>query len=203
MVGEIAKEIIMKGGIMHITQEASELLNELQERDSTYDLRFWPNKEINKETIKMIACKKLPENSSLSLGRTSFLIEKIVELGGAIDSIYNAIMPCIKQKCKKMAEQWWKENNFYRKCLKEAMQGKDKPEMQRLTELALRHYNDYCLFCRHANIEPAPIPEFITQTKSSLKYLNTKGTREKQKEQENNEKKTNEYIGKFPDKPAT
>ena len=84
------------------------------------------------------------------------------------------------------------------------MQSKDIPEMQRLTILALRHYNDYCLFCRHANIEPAPIPEFITQTKSSLKYLNTKGTREKQNNQvQENKTHEQEYIGKFPDKPAT
>jgi hypothetical protein len=123
--------------------ENKELIKELAESDDTYDIRFWPDKRISKETINLVASEQSAKN--FNLGRTEYLIKEIVKRGGTIDSISAALIPKVKEKCKEKAEHWWKEQNtFYKERIDEALKSKDIAEIDKWLGYAIRHYSEYC-----------------------------------------------------------
>jgi hypothetical protein len=200
--------------------KAHELIKELVESDDTYDLRFWPNKEISKESIEIIASEKYPEGfDRFWISRIAESIKEITQLGGAIDSICAALIPEVKEKCKKKAEYWWKEQStFYKKCIEDAVKSRDVAGIEKWLGYMIQHYEDYCLFCKHAQIQPRSIPSFIEETKLVLKELkantqqeikqinedtNMAKTRQENNSGQDSLKSNSEYQGRYPDEPAT
>lgn len=191
------KEILLEDKKKRI----KELLNMLIADSDTYDARFWPNTEISKASLEIIKNKAYPKGFDMFwFNKTAERIEKILE-EMEVDELWQEIYPYVKKGCCEKAESWWEElNNWYRKMVCEALDSENITEIKNWLEHANHFYQSYCLFCKHAEIKPKEIPDFIRGAEDILRKIEDDEKRDKENLKDNKEEK---YIGKYPDEPAT